>query len=64
MAYEAYLEEICEKVGKDALMLAKQKARRAARMAVLKKSGARAKTFVVRISKVAANALDIRLSPS
>lgn len=64
VAYEAYLEEVCEKVGKDAILLAKQKARRAARIAVLKKSGARAKAFVARMHKAAANALDIRLSSS
>lgn len=64
MAYEAYLKEICEIVWKDAIVLAKQKARRAARIAVLKKSGARAKAFVARMHKAAANALDIHLSPS
>lgn len=64
VAYEAYLEEICEKAGQDAILLAKQKARRAARITVLKKSGAKAKAFVARMHKAAANALDIRLSPS
>lgn len=64
VAYEAYLEEMCEKVGKDAIVLAEQKARRAARIAVLKKNGVRAKAFVSRMHKAAANALDILLSPS
>lgn len=64
MAYQAYLEELCEKVGSDAVLLAKQKARRATRMAVLKKRGARAKALMVKMSKAAANALDIHLSPS
>lgn len=64
VAYEAYLEEICEKVAKDTLLLAKEKARMAARMALLKKSGARAKALVARMTKTAANALDICPSPS
>lgn len=64
VAYEAYLEEICEKVEKDATVLAKQKARRAARITVLKKGVARAKSFVVRMHRGAANALDTRLSRS
>lgn len=63
VAYEAYLEEISEKVGQDAIVRAKQKARRAARIAVLKQSGSRAKAFVARMRKAAANALDTRLSP-
>lgn len=61
VAYEAYLEEICEKVEKDALVLAKQKARRAARMAVFKKSGARAKALVARMSKAAERAMSSEL---
>lgn len=64
VAYEAYLEEVCEKVGKDAIVRAKQKARRAARIAALRKSGARAKAFVARMHKAAANALDILVSSS
>lgn len=59
--YEAQLEEICEQVEKDAIVLAKQKARRAARIAGLKNSVARAKAFVAMMHKAAANALDTRL---
>lgn len=67
VAYEAYLEEICEKAETDAVLQCcwqKQKARRATRMALLKKCGARVKVLMAKISKAAVTAVDVRLLPS
>lgn len=61
VVYEAYLQEMCEKIFHGA---SKAEGSRAACIAVLKKSGARVWVLMARIPKAVVKALDVTLSPS